>query len=247
MRLGILLGMASAAFVSASCAEQYTIAGNASVSTLDGKMLYLKSRSEGGISKIDSCEVVHGKFSFSGKMDSAMMAEIFLDNTSIMPVVIEMGDVVVDISLLGQKAYGGTLNERLYSFLEAKSRLDSEKSDMALSRARLMMKGFPLFQSQRMCEERSRRIEEEADSLEVEFIRENYDNVLGPEIFGLVCSRYRYPVITEQISKILEGAPRKFRNHPIVREYVDIAEKNMALLNRQPRRESVFPLLVKQQ
>mgnify|MGYP005893226873 FL=1 len=247
MRLGVLLSMVSTFFVSTSCLEQYSIVGNASIPMLDGKVMYLKSRSGDTISNIDSCEVIHGKFSFNGKLDSTVMAELFLGNTSIMPVVIENGNIGVDINLLDQKVYGGSLNEKLYNFLEAKSRLDNEMSNMTLTQARLMMKGFMPFESKRMCDERSKQITEETDSLEIEFIKSNYDNVLGPEVFSLICSQYRYPVITEQIAKILKDAPEKFKNHPYVKEYVDIAEKNMVLLQERSRHKNVFPLQVKQQ
>lgn len=246
MRLGKLLYMVSTLFASVSCMEQYSIIGNASLPVLDGKVLYLKTRTDDGLKNIDSCEVLHGKFSFSGKMDSTVMAELYLDNMSIMPVVIENGNIGMDINLLDQKVYGGSLNERLYTFLDEKSRLDNEMSNMTLMQARLMMKGFMPFESKRMCDERSRQISSEIDSLEIEFIKSNYDNVLGPEVFGFICSQYRYPIITEQIKQILQDAPPKFRNHPYVKEYVDIAKKNMALLRDRTYHGAMKPLQVKQ-
>ena len=47
--------------------------------------------------------------------------------------------------------------------------------------------------------------------------------------------------------QILKDAPEKFKNHPYVKEYVDIAEKNMVLLQERSRHKNVFPLQVKQQ
>lgn len=247
MKFGNLLCVVSTLFVTVSCFEQYSIVGNTSVPMFDGKMLYLKARSGDNVKNIDSCEVIHGKFGFDGKMDSTVMAELFLGNVCVMPVVIEKGNISVDINVLDQKVYGGSLNERLYNFLEAKSRLDNERRNMALKQTRLMMKGFMPFESQRICEERSEQISKESDSIEIEFIKSNYNNVLGPEVFSLICSQYRYPVITEQIDKILKDAPRKFRNHPYVREYIDIAQKNMVLLREQSDDSELYPLQVKQQ
>lgn len=251
MKWGNLLCIVSMSFIKTSCLEQYSIVGNTSVPMLDGKTLYLKSRSAGGVHNIDSCEVIHGKFSFDGKMDSTVMAELYIDNINVMPVVIENGNIGVDINLLDQKVYGGSLNEKLYSFIEAKARLDNEMSNMTLTQARLMMKGFMPLESQRMCEERAAEISKEADSLEVAFIKNNYNNVLGPEVFSFICSQYRYPVITDQISLILKDAPRKFRNHPYVKEYVNIAKKNMALIKEHSQynynSSEMFPLQVKQQ
>ena len=63
--------------VASSCTKQYQIQGNSTVKDLDGRMLFLKVVKDGALVSIDSCEVVHGKFKFSGKLDSVMMANLF--------------------------------------------------------------------------------------------------------------------------------------------------------------------------
>ena len=50
----------------ASCTSSYNIQGSSNVSTLDGRMLYLKVLSNNDFKKIDSCDVVHGQFQFCG-------------------------------------------------------------------------------------------------------------------------------------------------------------------------------------
>jgi len=114
---------------------------------------------------------------------------------------------------------------------DAKSRLDSELGNTSLEEARLMMRGVMPFEAERMCRERADRLSQSCDSLIVDFIQTNYNNVLGPEIFSRLCSQYRYPVITPQIKKIIDGAPKKFLNNPYVKEYMAIARKNMAIIN----------------
>ena len=61
-----------------SCAEQFTesynIQGSSSVSVLDGSKLYLKVMMGDDIKNIDSCEVVHGTFGFTGKLDTTRLA-----------------------------------------------------------------------------------------------------------------------------------------------------------------------------
>lgn len=94
-----------------------------------------------------------------------------------------------------------------------------------------MMKGIMPFEAERMCRERADQLSKTSDSLVVEFIKSNYNNVLGPEVFSRVCSQYPYPVITPQIEAIVAGAPKKFLNEPFVKEYLSIARKNMALIN----------------
>lgn len=214
-----------------SCLEQYSIVGNTSLPMLDGKTLYLKNRTLQGIKNIDSCEVIHGKFVFDGKIDSTCMAELYLDNVSVMPVVIENGKINVDINLLDQRVSGGSLNEKLYKFIDAKSRLDNELGNTSLDEARLMMRGVMPFEAERLCREKADKLSRSCDSLVVDFVQSNYNNVLGPEVFSRICNQYRYPIITPQIKKIVENAPKKFLNNPYVKEYLYIARKNMAIIN----------------
>ena len=61
----------------ASCANTYNIQGSSNVSTLDGRMLYLKVLKDNDFKKLDSCDVVHGQFHFAGAFDSVAMASIF--------------------------------------------------------------------------------------------------------------------------------------------------------------------------
>ena len=73
----------------ASCADSYNITGSSNISTLDGRKLYLKVFTDNDFKKIDSCEVVHGAFSFSGKLDSVCMVNLFMDDESLLPLVLE--------------------------------------------------------------------------------------------------------------------------------------------------------------
>lgn len=40
-----------------------------------------------------------------------------------------------------------------------------------------------------------------------EFISTNYDNVLGPGVFMMLCSSMPYPIMTPQIDEIISNAP----------------------------------------
>ena len=77
----------------ASCAEQYVVNGSSNVEGLEGKTLYLKVFAGEDMRAIDSSRVVHGKFRFRGVLDSVTMANVFVDDTSVMPVVLESGEV----------------------------------------------------------------------------------------------------------------------------------------------------------
>ena len=94
-----------------------------------------------------------------------------------------------------------------------------------------MMRGVMPFEAERLCRERADKLAQSCDSLVVDFIQSNYNNVLGPEVFSRICNQYRYPIITPQIKKIIDNAPKKFLNNPYVKEYICIARKNMAIIN----------------
>lgn len=80
-----------------SCAKSFDIQGTSNISTLDGRKLYLKVLVNNEMKNLDSCDVVHGKFSFTGTVDTVRMATIFMEDESVMPVVLEAGDIVVKI------------------------------------------------------------------------------------------------------------------------------------------------------
>ncbi len=216
-----------------SCAEQYNIAGNSSVNSFDGRMLYLQVASGGNMYRIDSCEVVHGCFNFIGIVDSTVMGEICMDNESLMPLVIENGNLSIRVDNLGQHVSGGPLNDRLYGFLKQKERLDNEYMELSYQEMRMMMEGVPpsviAANLRPQAESLSRKIEE----LETQFIINNYDNVLGPGVFMLICNQYRYPVMTEQIKTIMKNAPKRFKNHPYVKRYITVAQENMKRQNER--------------
>ena len=45
-----------------SCTPKYEIEGCTSLSSLDGRMLYIKTLNNGNWEKVDSAEVIHGSF-----------------------------------------------------------------------------------------------------------------------------------------------------------------------------------------
>ena len=105
--------------VMTSCAESYNIEGSSSLSSLDGSKLYLKAVKDGKVQNIDSCEVVHGKFRFSGMLDTVKMVNLFMDERSLMmPIVLETGDIRVRIEDASRQVSGTPLNDVLYQFID---------------------------------------------------------------------------------------------------------------------------------
>ena len=55
--------------------------------------------------------------------------------------------------------------------------------------------------------------------------------MLGPGVFLMITSQYRYPVLTPQIEDIMSKATKQFKNDPYVREYYQVAQENEQRMN----------------
>jgi len=211
----------------ASCAEQYNIAGNSSVAFLDGRMLYLRVSPDGRSSDcLDSCKVVHGRFNFMGIVDSIMMAQVYMGDESVMPLVIENGNLTIQVDNLGQRVTGSPLNDRLYGFFQQKSRLENEMWEIEQRCIRMMRSGQWTEENRNRLNRQAERLSKEMENMETKFVMDNYDNVLGPGLFMLLCNQYPSPVMTEQISRIIRRAPSQFMRNPFVENYLREARKN---------------------
>ena len=66
-----------------SCNRKYKIEGSSSVTSLDGKMLFLKTLRDGQWVNVDSAEVIHGHFKMKGRADSVMMVTLYMDHEAL--------------------------------------------------------------------------------------------------------------------------------------------------------------------
>ena len=124
-----------------SCANSYNIQGTSNVSMLDGRMLYLKVYNKDNLKNVDSCDVVHGQFHFTGSVDSAKMAILFMDDESIMPMVIESGEITVKLDNMNQKVSGTPLNDKLTKFNEDYTKLQNRMGDLGHKQSQAIMDG----------------------------------------------------------------------------------------------------------
>jgi len=210
----------------ASCAESYNVQGSSSISSLDGNMMYLKTVKANELKSIDSCDVVHGRFQLSGVLDTVRMATLFIGDESVMPVVLESGQITIKIDNAAQTVSGTPLNDKLYQFLTKHNQLDNRMSELSHRQSQMMLEGI---EEHIINEELSReagKIAKEEDKLVTSFIVENFDNVLGPGVFMMMTSGYRYPILTPQIEDIMSKATDKFKNDPYVKDYYQTATDN---------------------
>lgn len=219
----------STAFLCASCAEQYNIAGSSSVQCLDGRMLYLRVSDDGlrserleqsSLINLDSCKVVHGRFQFEGDIDTVRMAMLYTNNDCVMPLIIENGNLSIQLDNVCQYVSGSPLNDKLYSFFKKRNSLDSELWELQQKALRMMREGCTPEEINRKIGKKASRLARTTEELETKFVKENYHNVLGPGFFMLLSSQYPTPVITSQIESILKDAPEAFLNDPYVSNYI---------------------------
>ena len=205
----------------ASCTSKYRIEGTSSVNSLDGKMLYLKTM----------------LFSMKGKVDSVQMVTLYMDDESIMPIVLESGKIKVTISNTDLKVAGTSLNAALYDFIDKRNALEESIGELEQKETRMVMEGNDL-------EEIHAQLMVEGDSLMTAmnqyvktFISDNYENVLGPSVFMMLCSSLPYPIMTPQIDDIIKDAPYSFKSNKLVREFLSKAKENMKLIEEHQRLE----------
>ena len=211
-----------------SCAETYNVEGSTSVSSLDGSKIYLKALKNKEIKNIDSCEVVHGQFHFSGVLDTVRMATLFMDDESIMPVVLEEGAITVKLDNARQKVGGTPLNDKLYTFLDKHNQLENQMVELSHKQSQMMLDGIEEDQINETLSREAETIAKEEDKLVTDFIVDNFDNVLGPGVFMMITSSFRYPILTPQIEHIMSKATDTFKNDPYVKDYYKAATENEA-------------------
>ena len=223
----ILLAFATMALM-ASCANSYNVQGSSSISSLDGSKLYLKAVKNNELKSIDSCDIVHGQFHFSGVLDTVRMANLFMDDQSIMPVVLEEGEIVIKLDNAAQSVGGTPLNDKLYKFIDKHKQLDNRMSELSHRQSQMMLEGVDELTINEHLNAEAEKIAAEEDKLVTSFIVENFDNVLGPGVFMMITSGLNVPVLTPQIEDIMSKATDKFKNDPYVKEYYQVASENMA-------------------
>jgi len=224
-----LFTIAALVACSEATVEKYHINGSSSVSLLDGSKLYLKVLSDTSMAVFDSCEVVHGSFAFNGSFDTTKVAHLFMDNQSLMPVVIEQGTINICIDRASQKVSGTPLNDLLYDYLDKHMQIVNRSSELSHREAQMFLEGYDEETIYRMLSAEAAQLPAQKDSLETHFIIENIANALGPYAFQMlaedIMTLYGYPTMTPQIEQILMNAPESFKNDSYVKAYCKAAEE----------------------
>lgn len=214
-----------------SCANSFNIQGTSNVSTLDGRMLYLKILKNNDFKNIDSCDVVHGQFHFDGNLDSVRMANIFMDDEAVLPLVLESGDINVKLDDAQQIVSGTPLNDKLFKFFKKYQQLQNQQMELVHKHDQAIMNGSDMEMVTRKLNEEAIRLADQEDKLVTSFVTENFDNVLGPGVFFMVTMRNQYPMLSPWIEDIMSKATEHFKNDPYVKDYYQKAQENEQIMN----------------
>lgn len=218
-----------------SCSSTYQITGNSELTSLDGKKLSLRTLENGQWVEVDSAEVVHGLFTMNGKADTTKMVTLYFDNEGLMPIILENGDISVTITNRTLQAQGTPMNDALYDFIRMRNSMELQMGLLNSREARLIMEGanpeFVHVQIQQEIDSLNRQM----NAMVRSFISDNYNNILGPSVFMMMCSSLPYPILTDDIEAILNSAPDSFLNQEWVKDFVSKAKENMMLIEENRR------------
>ena len=215
----------------ASCANSYDISGTSNVSTLDGRMLYLKILENNDFKNVDSCDVVHGQFHFQGSVDSMKMANIFMDDDPVLPLVLESGSITVKLDDTQQVVSGTPMNDKLFGFFKKYQQIQNQLRELVHKHDQAIMNGSDMVAVNKHLNEESIRLSEQEDKLITSFVTDNFNNVLGPGVFFLVTMGNQYPMLSPWIEDIMSKATDHFKNDAYVKDYYQKAQENQAIMN----------------
>lgn len=220
-----------------SCGGSYDILGSSNVSNLDGQKLYLKVVKGDTLLNLDSCDVVHGQFSFSGKVDTAHIARIFMDDKDLLqPVVIEQGTINIKLDNTQQKISGTPLNDKLNKFWNRFVQIRNQYVDIDHEQSTALMDGQDENTVNVRLVKKALKVYEQGDKLFTKFVTDNFDNILGPwgffiriqydstpDAYPVWMNDYMYATalnaLPSWIEYIMVKAPDSFKNNPDVKQF----------------------------
>lgn len=211
-----------------SCNKHLDIKGEISIPELEGKMLYLRVYSDGDLQPIDSTCIIHGKFQFTGPaVDSTVMAILFLDEQSLMPLVVDHHPLTITWNEQERKVEGSVLNDTLQAFIRRKSVLDMQLAELPRRESRMILEGMDHHEILMQLNQEAAVLSAQEDALVMRFIKDNMDNALAPGVFMIITSGLPYPMLNPQIEELEAlGSPR-FLNDPYVHDFLKMAHENM--------------------
>lgn len=215
----------------ASCLGKYSLKGSTD-GFYNGEQAYIKVDSGGVWHTVDSCDILHGCFEMSGEVDAPFLTSLFIGEEAIMPVIIESGDIVVNLSMRDADVSGTNLNDQLSRFIEDKDVFERRIMEIERRETALILDGHTAESAAAEVREAIAAVGDSMNLFVEKTIRDHYNTVLGPCIFQLLCSAMPYPLMTKQVEGILADAPQSFKDNHFVKMFVAAAEENMQRMQK---------------
>ena len=154
-----------------------------------------------------------------------------MDDESVLPLVLESGDITIKIDNTQQTVSGTPLNDKLFKFFNRYNQLKNQEAELVHKHDQAIMNGSNMDIVTAKLSAEAERLSQQEDHLVTSFVTENFDNVLGPGIFFMVTITEKYPQLTPWIEDIMSKATDNFKNDPYVKDYYQKAQENEQIMN----------------
>ena len=232
-----------------SCTKSYYIHGTSNISSLDGRQLYLKGGSGDSLITLDSCEVVHGNFSFKGTLDSVQVAQIYMDDMNLQfPIVLEEGDIQLKLDNTLLRVSGTPLNEKLNTFWTKFTQLRNQFIEIDHEEGVSIMNGHDEEATNARLIKKALLVYANIDKLFTAFVTNNFDNTLStwgfltrvsydmtPNAYPIWMNDYLYANAVSQLPSwvefIMAKAPDVFKNNAAIKDFYEKFQRAQKEMN----------------
>lgn len=232
-----------------SCTKSYYIHGTSNISSLDGRQLYLKGGSGDSLITLDSCEVVHGNFSFKGTLDSVQVAQIYMDDMNLQfPIVLEEGDIQLKLDNTLLRVSGTPLNEKLNTFWTKFTQLRNQFIEIDHEEGVSIMNGHDEEATNARLIKKALLVYANIDKLFTAFVTNNFDNTLStwgfltrvsydmtPNAYPIWMNDYLYANAVSQLPSwvefIMAKAPDVFKNNVAIKDFYEKFQRAQKEMN----------------
>lgn len=224
-----------AAVATTSCQSSYKINGSIELSVPAGNYLYLAAFEEDEQKILDSCEVVHGNFSFEGTVDSVKFAMIESKTGNFLPVFLEKGEIKVAININESIVSGTELNDKFSDFRKKLTNNINAISELERKENRGIMNGVDMDSLHAALTKENIDLIVQRDTLTSKFITNNFDNPLAAAAFQYITMQNmmlgQIPTMSAWFEAILSKANDRFKNDAFVKTYIKDAKNLEGMMN----------------
>jgi len=206
------------ALAASSCQDSYVIEGSTDVFGYEGSSLYLVYFEKGIANSIDSCMVNHGRFHMENALDEPRFVLLRKGRSTILPLILENGDIEIQIHPENVDVSGTTQNEKLYTFIHEKDLADRRYDDLNQRRNQILSQKPIDMAALTATRDSMRSAISDCERVILDFFNENWNEMAAQGVFTMLTWNVREGNIPPVISKLLNEAPEEFLQLPYVTE-----------------------------